>query len=81
MRFDKYTIKSQELIEKAHSLAMANGNPQIEPEHVIHAMLEDKEGIAVSMLRKLGVAPETVREEVARPIESQPRVSGGGPSG
>ena len=80
MRFDRYTIKSQELIEKAHSTAMANGNPQIEPEHVVQAMLDDREGIAVSILRKLGVGPEAVKDEVNRQIERQPRVSGGEPN-
>jgi ATP-dependent Clp protease ATP-binding subunit ClpB len=80
MRFDKFTIKSQELIEKAHSLAMANGNPQIEAEHVVHSMLDDKEGIAVSILRKLGVTPEPVKDEVTKLIERQPKVSGGDPN-
>ena len=80
MRFDKFTIKSQELIEKAHSLAMANGNPQIEAEHVVHSMLDDKEGIAVSILRKLGVTPEPVKDEVLKLIERQPKVSGGDPN-
>ena len=80
MRFDKFTIKSQELIERAHSLATANGNPQIEAEHVVHAMLEDKEGIAVSMLRKLGVSPEAVKDEVGKLIGRQPKVSGGDPN-
>jgi ATP-dependent Clp protease ATP-binding subunit ClpB len=77
MRFDKFTIKSQELIERAHNLAMSNGNPQIETDHVVYSMLEDREGIAVSMLLKLGVAPETLRDEVSRAMERQPRVSGG----
>ena len=77
MRFDKFTIKSQELIERAHSLATGNGNPQIEAEHVVHSMLEDKEGIAVSMLRKLGVSPESVKDEIGKLIERQPKVSGG----
>jgi ATP-dependent Clp protease ATP-binding subunit ClpB len=80
MRFDKFTIKSQELIERAHSLAAGNGNPQIEAEHVVHAMLEDKEGIAVSMLRKLGVVPESVKDEVGKLIARQPKVSGGDPN-
>ncbi|GAB6097979.1 ATP-dependent chaperone ClpB [Desulfatiferula olefinivorans] len=77
MRFDKFTIKSQELIERAHAAAVSRENQQIESEHVLWAMLDDKEGIASSMLRKLGVAPDQVREEVARLMDRLPKVSGG----
>ena len=44
MRFDKFTIKSQELIQNAQSLASRHGNQQIEPEHLMHCMLDEKEG-------------------------------------
>jgi hypothetical protein len=54
MRLDKLTIKSQELIRAAQSLAGEHGNQQIEPEHLLLAMLAEKEGIARSMLRKMG---------------------------
>jgi len=54
MRFDKFTIKSQELLQKAQSLASRHNNQQIEPEHLMHAMLSEPEGIARSMLNKLG---------------------------
>ena len=39
MRFDKFTIKSQELIQNAQALASQNHNQQIEPEHLLAAML------------------------------------------
>ncbi|MBW1759180.1 MAG: chaperone protein ClpB, partial [Deltaproteobacteria bacterium] len=60
MRFDKFTIKSQELVQNAQSLASQHNNQQIEPEHLLYSMLTEKEGIAVSMLRKLGVSPDAV---------------------
>lgn len=46
MRFDKFTIKSQELIQNAHALASQHNNQQIEPEHLMSAMLAEEEGIA-----------------------------------
>ena len=58
MRFDKFTIKSQELIQNAQSLASQRGHQQIEPEHLLAAMLQEREGIAGAMLRKLGVSPD-----------------------
>jgi ATP-dependent Clp protease ATP-binding subunit ClpB len=78
MRFDKFTIKSQEVIQKAQSLAAQYGNQQIEPEHLLSAMLADREGTAVALLRKLGVAPEGLAAEAQRLVERLPKVSGAG---
>ncbi len=78
MRFDRFTIKSQELVQNAQALASRHGNPQIEPEHLLAVMLSDREGIAVSMLRKLGAAPEGLAAEVMRSLERLPKVSGAG---
>ncbi|MBW2582189.1 MAG: ATP-dependent chaperone ClpB [Deltaproteobacteria bacterium] len=78
MRFDKFTIKSQELIQDAQSLASRHGHQQIEPEHLLAAMLKDTDGIAGAMLRKLGVSPGEVNREVAGVLEKLPSVSGGG---
>ncbi len=78
MRFDKFTIRSQELIASAQALAGQSGNQQIEPEHILAAMLSEKESIARSMLRKLGVSPNSVAQEVAATIENLPKVSGTG---
>ena len=44
MRFDRFTIKSQELIQNAQALASGKNNQQIETEHLLAAMLEEKEG-------------------------------------
>jgi len=76
MRFDKFTIKSQELVREAQSLASSKNQQQIEPEHLLAAMLADKEGIARSMFRKLGVSPDAVAVEVAKAIERLPAVTG-----
>ena len=45
MRFDKFTIKSQELIQNSQALAAQYNNQQIESEHLLAAMLAEKEGI------------------------------------
>ena len=78
MRFDKFTIKSQELIRNAQELASKHGNQQIEPEHLLAAMLGESEGIAGAMLRKLGVSPDEVAGQVQQVLEKLPQVSGGG---
>jgi ATP-dependent Clp protease ATP-binding subunit ClpB len=76
MRFDKFTIKSQELIQSAQELAARQGNQQIEPEHLLGAMLAEPEGIAKSMLRKLGTSPAAVAQEITLAIGGIPKVSG-----
>ena len=76
MRFDKFTIKSQELVQAAQSLASQRNNQQIEPEHLLAGMLADKEGISASILRKLGVSPEGVTREVEAHLDQLPKVSG-----
>ena len=78
MRFDKFTIKSQELIQVAQSLAAQHNNQQIEPEHLLAAMLGKTEGIAGAMLRKLGVSPAQVSQEAEAAVAKLPSISGAG---
>jgi len=78
MRLDKLTIKAQELIQQAQSLAARHGNQQIEPEHLLYVMLKEPEGIAVALLQKLGVSPETILPDIERAVDQLPKVSGGG---
>ncbi|MDP4978296.1 MAG: ATP-dependent chaperone ClpB [Desulfobacterales bacterium] len=75
MRYDKFTIKSQELIQNAQGLASRQKNPQLEPEHLLSAMLMETEGIAGAILQKMGVAPGQVASEINRAVESLPKVS------
>jgi len=76
MRFDKFTIKSQELIQNAQSIASKHNNQQIEPEHLLLAMLNETEGIARAMLDKLGVSSDDISRELDTSIDKFPKVSG-----
>ncbi|MGA9262773.1 MAG: ATP-dependent chaperone ClpB [Desulfobacterales bacterium] len=75
MRYDKFTIKSQELIQNAQGLATRQKNPHLEPEHLLSAMLMENEGIAGAILQKMGVAPGQVAIEINRAVERLPKVS------
>jgi len=77
MRFDKFTIKSQELIQNAQSLASLRNNQQIEPEHLLSTMLDEPEGIARAMLNKLGISVGDISHELSNAIDKLPKVSGG----
>ena len=78
MRFDKFTIKSQELIQNAQALASQHHNQQIEPEHLLAAMLAETNGVAGAMLRKLGASPGDIAREVNAALARLPGVSGTG---
>ncbi|MBW2179009.1 MAG: ATP-dependent chaperone ClpB [Deltaproteobacteria bacterium] len=78
MRFDKFTIKSQELIQASQSLASQQSHQQIEPEHLLSAMLSEQDGIAAAILNKLGVSPGIIGQELTGALNAIPKVSGGG---
>ena len=76
LRFDKFTIKSQELIQQAQNLASEHSHQGIEPEHLLLAMLSEPEGLAKSLLRKLGVSPNAVAQEITLALSRLPKVRG-----
>ena len=76
MRYDKFTIKSQELIQSAQQLAAEQQHPQLEAIHFLAAMLAEKEGVVRSILRKLGVSPDAVRHSTLAAIGKLPKVQG-----
>jgi len=78
MRFDKFTLKSQEVIQNAHNLAVQYNHQQIEPEHLLAAMLSEPEGITRAMLHKLGASPGEVAQELIAALNNFPKVSGAG---
>ncbi len=78
IRWDKFTVKAQEAVQRANEIASENGNPELLPLHLLAALIEDKEGIVVPVLEKLGVGVQSVLSEVYREIERLPKVSGEG---
>ncbi|HET6304265.1 MAG TPA: Clp protease N-terminal domain-containing protein, partial [Myxococcota bacterium] len=64
MRFDKLTIKSQEALAEAQSLASARGHAAIEAGHLLAALLAQPEGSTLPVLQKLGVSPNAVQASV-----------------
>jgi len=78
MQLDKFTIKSQEAIQAAHSLAQNNGNQEIQPEHLLKAILEQPGGVVAPVLQKMGIQPSIILSETNQLIEQLPKVSGGG---
>lgn len=77
MRFDKYTIRGQEAIQEAIGVAEKNQNQQVEPEHLLVSMLEQKEGTLKPILGKIGANASQVLTETKAAIAKFPHVSGG----
>jgi ATP-dependent Clp protease ATP-binding subunit ClpB len=78
IRWDKLTVKSQEAVQSAGNLAAENGNPEILPLHILAVLLEDKEGIIVPLLQKVGVPTEQLFSKVSQALATLPKVSGSG---
>jgi ATP-dependent Clp protease ATP-binding subunit ClpB len=76
IRWDKFTLKSQEAIQKASSLANENGQPEVLPIHLLAALVEDREGIIVPLLQKIGVPTEQLVSSARKVIDGLPKVSG-----
>ena len=78
MRFDKLTTKFQSAMQEAQSLALANDNPYIEPQHLLLAMLNEENSTVASILAKIGVNITPLKSELNNNINKLPKVSGAG---
>jgi ATP-dependent Clp protease ATP-binding subunit ClpB len=78
IRWDKFTVKAQEAVQRANELASEHGNPEFAPLHLLAALVEDKEGIVAPVLEKIGIGPQAVLSDLYKEIEKLPKVSGGG---
>jgi len=78
MRGDKLTVKAQEALQAAQALADRHEHQSIEPEHLLAALLDQKDGIVAPILAKLGARPEAIAREVEAALGRLPKVRGGG---
>ncbi len=75
-RFDKFTVKAQEALQGTEEVASRFGNQQLEPVHLLLALVEQSEGIVPAILARLGVAPAVLAREAEKAIEAFPKVGG-----
>lgn len=76
MKFDKYTIKSQEVLQKSAEIAMANNNQAIEPGHLLQAILETDENVVGYLIKKLNINGVLLKTKVEEALRSYPNVTG-----
>lgn len=76
MNFDKYTIKSQEVLQKATEVASGNGQQAIEPGHLLKAILASGENVISFLVKKLGINKPVLENKLEEVLNSYPKVSG-----
>ncbi len=81
MRLDRLTTKTREALMAAHQSAAASGHPELHPEHLLLAMLEQGDSVAGAILKKAGVDPARVAERAKASLAKLPRVEGGAEPG
>ncbi|WP_419827229.1 ATP-dependent chaperone ClpB [Sphingomonas sp.] len=78
MNLDLFTDRAKGFLQSAQTVAIRNDNQRIAPEHILKALLEDKEGMASGLIARAGGSADVATRSVDAAIARLPRVSGGG---
>jgi ATP-dependent Clp protease ATP-binding subunit ClpB len=76
IRWEKFTVKSQQAVQQAQERAAGFGNPELQPVHLLLSLLEDREGVIPAVLEKIGVPTERLEHDLHAIEEKLPRVAG-----
>ncbi len=76
MRYDKFTVKSQEALQRAIEIAQERGNPEMTPMHLLLALLQEEGGVIQSLLAKLGQDAPTLVKMTEAGLKRLPQVTG-----
>ncbi|MBM4276606.1 MAG: ATP-dependent chaperone ClpB [Deltaproteobacteria bacterium] len=77
MQIDKFTLKAQEALQSAKGVAEQRSHQQIDVEHLLYALLMQKEGIVTPIIQKLGANPNLISSQLEGELNRIPRVTGG----
>src|SRR4051794_3699737 len=77
MKLDKFTVKAQEAVQAAQTVARRRDHQQLEPEHLLAALLEQEDGVAGPVLERIGADLKLVRARVEEELNRLPKVQGG----
>ena len=78
MNFNNFTIKSQEVVQKAVQICQSSGHQAIEPVHLLKAMTDDSESVTKFIFQKLAVNYRSLAIDIDRELQMLPKVQGGG---
>jgi ATP-dependent Clp protease ATP-binding subunit ClpB len=81
MNLNKYTEKAREAVSEALQAALRANHPQVEPEHLLAALVEQREGVVPEVLRKINIDPARVAADVRAGLAKAPAAYGGSEPG
>src|ERR1700682_4091642 len=76
LRFDKLTVKAQEALQEAQEIAARHEQQQIEPIHLLSALIEQQDGVVPPLLARLGARPEALARDIEAELARLPKVTG-----
>ena len=76
MTLDNLTVKAQEAVAGAQQQAASRSHQQMEPEHLLLALLEDPDGVPSAILKKVGASTRDITAQLAQQLDSMPKVYG-----
>ena len=76
MRYDKLTVKAQEIIQDSETLTHKYNNAAIEPEHILYSLLSQQDGIVPPLTDKLGVSREQILADLSAALNNKPKIYG-----
>jgi ATP-dependent Clp protease ATP-binding subunit ClpB len=79
VRFDKFTTKAQEAVQRAHELAADRGNPELDPLHLLASLLAETDGIVRPALERIGANRKQLETMIAAELNRLPKAAGGSP--
>ena len=81
MDIERYTDKSKQLIQNAQTLALAKGHQRFAPEHILLALMDDREKLAAKLIAACGGKPDAVAKGAEAAVDALPKVEGSGAGG
>ncbi|MBL8558629.1 MAG: ATP-dependent chaperone ClpB [Hyphomonadaceae bacterium] len=78
MDLDKFTDRAKGFVQAAQTIALREGHQQLEPQHLLKALLDDREGLAAGLIRTAGGDPVRALNEATNAVNALPKVQGGG---
>jgi len=77
MKLDRFTFRAQEALENAQTIAEENHQSEITPEHLLFALIEQKDGIGSPLLKRVGADTNIIKNSLKKKMEDSPKVYGG----
>ena len=76
MDFERYTERARNAVQSAQTTALAAGHPQLTPEHLLKALFNDRDRLALNLIRASGGEPDAAQASIEKLLAAQPKVQG-----